>query len=309
MKNARSVHRSADLTVRGTGRHLLCGHRCRGSWSGFTTPIWFMNIVTAVKVRGRELKTKFIAWGQRVQAKAIKSPPGNSLPIIDLAYRLGYDGIELDVTLSKDGELVLMHDSTIDKSTWGSGKVNQMTVSQLRSVQLRDEWDGRPTYISTFEEALRVNGARGYVMVDLRILNDKSLSALHGAINDADFDNEKLLFLAYNRDAGLRLTAAFPDSLVMLKAPINLKPPELTVDFIYQSDGLGSIIVPTVAYPEVTLDFVKAARDRNQKIGVYLHHQGMTTLRPLLEMGVDFITSMNPAVIDQARKEMRAARG
>ena len=42
--------------------------------------------------------------------------PENTLAAFDLAQRLGADGIELDVQLTKDGEVVVIHDETIDRT-------------------------------------------------------------------------------------------------------------------------------------------------------------------------------------------------
>ena len=48
--------------------------------------------------------------------------PENTLPAFELAARQGADGIELDVHLSKDGELVVIHDETLDRTTNGHGR-------------------------------------------------------------------------------------------------------------------------------------------------------------------------------------------
>lgn len=47
--------------------------------------------------------------------------PENTLAAFDLAQRLGADGIELDVQLTKDGEVVVIHDETIDRTVTGKG--------------------------------------------------------------------------------------------------------------------------------------------------------------------------------------------
>lgn len=59
------------------------------------------------------------------------------------------DGIELDVQLTRDGRLVVIHDETVDRTTNGSGFVKDMTLRQLRL--LRTESGER---IPTLEEVL-----------------------------------------------------------------------------------------------------------------------------------------------------------
>lgn len=63
--------------------------------------------------------------------------PENSLIGFVKAAELGIEGIELDVHLTKDGEVVVMHDETIDRMTNGSGLISEMTLAELRSYRLK----------------------------------------------------------------------------------------------------------------------------------------------------------------------------
>ena len=58
--------------------------------------------------------------------------PENTLEAFQLAMAMGADGVELDVHLSSDGQLVVIHDETVDRTTDGSGFVNAMTLKQLK---------------------------------------------------------------------------------------------------------------------------------------------------------------------------------
>ena len=58
-------------------------------------------------------------------AKALK--PENTLDAISTAFGCHADMVEVDVRLSKDGALVLMHDETVDRTTKGSGKVEDLS--------------------------------------------------------------------------------------------------------------------------------------------------------------------------------------
>lgn len=57
--------------------------------------------------------------------------PENSMQAFEKAIEMGADGIELDVQLTKDGELVIIHDVTIDRVSDGSGWVRDMTYAKL----------------------------------------------------------------------------------------------------------------------------------------------------------------------------------
>jgi glycerophosphoryl diester phosphodiesterase len=64
--------------------------------------------------------------------------PENSLLAFRNAVALGADFIEFDVHLSRDGEAVVIHDPTLDRTTSGSGPVRDRTVAELRAVRLKD---------------------------------------------------------------------------------------------------------------------------------------------------------------------------
>ena len=58
--------------------------------------------------------------------------PENTMPAFELALEVGSGGIELDVHLTKDGEVVVIHDHTLDRTTDGKGPVESFTMAELR---------------------------------------------------------------------------------------------------------------------------------------------------------------------------------
>ncbi|MDX2823647.1 glycerophosphodiester phosphodiesterase [Streptomyces ipomoeae] len=75
--------------------------------------------------------------------------PENTLRSFVAADRAGLDVIELDLHLSKDGELVVMHDADVDRTTDGTGPIAHKTLAELRALDA-----GRGERIPTFEEVL-----------------------------------------------------------------------------------------------------------------------------------------------------------
>jgi glycerophosphoryl diester phosphodiesterase len=67
-------------------------------------------------------------------AKALA--PENTLAAISAAARCRADRVEVDVRLSKDGALVLMHDDTVDRTSNGNGKVENLTLDQLKALNI-----------------------------------------------------------------------------------------------------------------------------------------------------------------------------
>jgi len=68
--------------------------------------------------------------------------PENSLLAFRNSVALGADFLELDVHLSRDGEVVVIHDATLDRTTSGAGPVTDRTLAELRAVGLRDKSGG-----------------------------------------------------------------------------------------------------------------------------------------------------------------------
>jgi glycerophosphoryl diester phosphodiesterase len=75
--------------------------------------------------------------------------PENTLRSFVAAEQAGLDVIELDLHLSKDGALVVMHDPDVDRTTGGSGAIADQTLSELRTLDA-----GRGERVPVFEEVL-----------------------------------------------------------------------------------------------------------------------------------------------------------
>ncbi|MGE8361102.1 glycerophosphodiester phosphodiesterase [Pseudomonas sp.] len=90
--------------------------------------------------------------------------PENSLFAFERATALGVDMLEMDLHLSADGELVVIHDSTLDRTTNGQGPVAALDLDQLQALDAGYRWtaDGGQSYpyrgqgvrIPTFDEVL-----------------------------------------------------------------------------------------------------------------------------------------------------------
>ncbi|MRI01219.1 glycerophosphodiester phosphodiesterase [Kriegella sp. EG-1] len=95
----------------------------------------------------------------------------NSIAATKQAIKIGVDVIEVDVKTTKDGHLILMHDSSIDRTTTGKGKVEELTLAEIRRHKLKTQ-NGKISKetIPTFEEFLKVT--KGKIMVDIDMKTD-----------------------------------------------------------------------------------------------------------------------------------------
>ena len=87
----------------------------------------------------------------------------NSLSAFKAAVDAGY-GIELDVRLTSDGELVVFHDDTLERVTDREGRVDSYTAKELSKIKLCDTGDGIPT----FREVLELVDGKVPLLVELK---------------------------------------------------------------------------------------------------------------------------------------------
>src|SRR3954466_14143503 len=92
--------------------------------------------------------------------------PENSLLAFRNALALPAEQLELDVHLSADGEAVVMHDHTLDRTTDGSGPVRAKTMDELRRVRLRGTGgEGVPSLVGA---AVRVRDAGKALRLEIK---------------------------------------------------------------------------------------------------------------------------------------------
>src|SRR5918998_1323473 len=73
--------------------------------------------------------------------------PENTIEAFRLAVEAGAGGLELDVHVTRDGHIVVIHDATVDRTTNGTGAVSEMTLEELRRLDAGHNFspDGGPT--------------------------------------------------------------------------------------------------------------------------------------------------------------------
>lgn len=143
--------------------------------STITESVFSKTIVVAMSndVSGRiSLKEKLSTLNGKIMVcahRAIEAGyPENALSAIQNAINLGIEMVELDIRETKDGELVLMHDATITRTTSGTGNVNSYTLQEIKQFNLKKA-DGSLTTenIPTLKEVFDL--ARGKIYINLDI--------------------------------------------------------------------------------------------------------------------------------------------
>lgn len=90
----------------------------------------------------------------------------NSIEAIENAIAMGVDIVEIDLARTKDGHLILMHDDKVDRTTTGKGLVEELTLEEIKQLNLRNGCNIKTIYkVPTLEEALLT--AKGRIMLNL----------------------------------------------------------------------------------------------------------------------------------------------
>jgi len=112
--------------------------------------------------------------------------PENTLASARQAIRAGADGSECDVYRSKDGAIVLMHDPTVNRTTNGKGKITELTLARLKSLDA-GAWKGKKfagERIPTLDELLAVHKGTGcapVVEIKMKGIEQPVIEAIHRA--------------------------------------------------------------------------------------------------------------------------------
>lgn len=99
--------------------------------------------------------------------------PENTLAAFELALEQGADAIELDVKLSADGQVVVIHDATVDRTTGTHGRVRDLSLAQLRALNAGSFFASRfsTEKIPMLEEVFEAVGRRTFINVELTNYN------------------------------------------------------------------------------------------------------------------------------------------
>jgi glycerophosphoryl diester phosphodiesterase len=221
--------------------------------------------------------------------------PENTMTSFQKGADMGVDAVETDVQLSKDGEVVLIHDHTVDRTTDGRGFVKDMTLAELKGLDAGSWYD--PKYagerIPTLTELLA--WAKDRVGVALEIKN--------GPIYYPGIA-EKTVRLVRQHGMERQVILISFDHLVLREA--KQIAPEIATGILYVGGladpvaaaraALADSLNPHWAY--VTPELVRAAHAAGLAISPW-NPDDPATLRMLSDMGVDSAGSDYPERFEQ----------
>jgi glycerophosphoryl diester phosphodiesterase len=137
--------------------------------------------------------------------------PENTLEAFELAARQGAHGVELDVQLSRDGELVVAHDETVERVSDGTGRLLDHSLSELKSLRFNKTHPEYPNArIPTLREVFELLAPTGlHVNVELKnsLIDYPGLESSCVELAARMGMTERVLYSSFNHHSLLRLKA------------------------------------------------------------------------------------------------------
>lgn len=242
--------------------------------------------------------------------------PENTLPAFALGLKGGAGGIETDVHLSRDGELAVIHDPTLDRTTDGGGEVGERDYPQLLALDAG--------YYFTLDGATFPYRGAGARIPSLREVYETFPGVFVNAEikSSAPGTEERLLAEILAAGAGERtlVASARHEGIVRFRrlsggrVATSASRLEILVFYLAAKFGLWRFIRPDYAALQVpvrlgnlevvTPGFLQAARSVGVRVDVWTVND-RAEMRRMLDLGVDVVMTDRPAELAEVLRERR----
>lgn len=234
---------------------------------------------------------------------ASAAAPENTLAAFRAALELGADGVELDVQLSRDGEVVVCHNTTVDQTTDGHGPLRDMTLAELRTLDA-GSWFG-PEFagerIPTLQEVFDLIGNRALLNVEMKTVGLRSdgLEARVAEVIATNSLHRQVIVSSGNPLALWRLRCIDPRILLgLLHAPY--------LPLFLRRAWLRPLVRPEALHPHYTMvdaGYMRWAQGCSVNVWTV---DGPAEMRRLIGLGVKAIITNHPDVLAEMLGKGRA---
>src|ERR671921_277124 len=240
---------------------------------------------------------------------ASKMAPENTMEAFRLGIEAGAGGLELDVHLTRDGRVVVIHDPTVDRTTGGTGAVAEMTLDELRALDAGHRFNpddgadfpyrGRNVRVPTLAEVLRV--FPGVVVnIDMKADRPAIEASVLRVLREAGAGGRALV-VSSRYSAVRRFRKISGGSIATGASRL-----EVGVFYLFSRLRLEWLLRPAYdalqvppkhrGIPLVTRRFIDAAHARGVRVDAWTI-SGVDEMHRLLDLGVDVIITDRPATL------------
>ena len=233
---------------------------------------------------------------------ASRFAPENTLAAFQKAVNCGAPAIELDAKLTGDGQIVVIHDMTVNRTTNGKGAVRAMSLAALQELDAGGWFS--PLYqkerIPTLKEVLETFGKKLYVNIELTnyASTDDALPEMAVELVQRMGLMDEVIFSSFVAKNLMRVRAAAPEAMLGYLYPSGLMG--------WLATNLGSRrLLLQAAHPNadmVNQKFIERQHALNRRVHVWTVND-REQMENLFKQGVDGIFTDDPALALQARSE------
>lgn len=207
----------------------------------------------------------------------------NTLESISLALEMGVDGIEIDVHLCTTGELVVIHDFTLDRTTNGEGEVAKKSYKLLKDLLVEGKYE-----IPSLQEVLDIIEGKCFINIELKGLNTAKATCdiISKYINERNWKYSDFIVSSFQKNELFEVLKIDPEIHIGV----------LSKASVTEAVELGKLLKAKAIHPSVgiiTRDNVKRCREMGFEVNVWTVNDPEAIQR-MQEFGVDGIISDYP---------------
>jgi len=228
--------------------------------------------------------------------------PENTMEAFELAVEQHADGFEIDIHITKDGEIVVIHDDTIDRTSNGTGHVTELTLAELQQFNYNVGFEANyPTaHIPTLAQVLElVKKHQLYLNIEIKNIMDSSnkYDGLNFAAAELVLEyevEEQVIFSSFNHNSMRELKERFP----------NIKTALLHFSKLHEGEHYAKTAGADALHPLFSM-IDKESIMESQAAGIQINAwtvNGRLDLEHMLKLGVDAVITDYPDVAYKIRE-------
>ncbi len=218
--------------------------------------------------------------------------PENTLAAIREAILIGADMAEIDVTLSSDGEIVVIHDETLDRTTSGTGEVSRFTLSELQAMDA-GSWFSQQfagERIPTLEEVLET--VDGEILLNIEIKSEAVERGIAADVVAAVLKSGMIDQIVISSFSPMALERVRSESSDVVTAVLYNSKVHAGLDAVDIVEGLGASVF-NIKRTRLTSTMIKRCRENNIPVGIYTVNK-KRHMRKLSKKGVAAVFTDHP---------------
>ena len=226
--------------------------------------------------------------------------PENTLAANNLAFQQKADGVEVDVRLTKDKQLVCMHDKSAFRTAGKRNLIKESTLNQLKSLDVGkwkgEKWSGEA--IPSLHEVLSEMPLDKKIFIDVKE-GIETIDPLIEDIQKNKLDPKYISIISFHQEVVKRVKQAMEsltvNFLIAFSSPKEFLDEEVLLKLLeFNLDGVGA-----ENHSRLSRNFVELISEKNKKVHVWTVDD-INQAKKYKEMGLSSITTNVPGLIKSA---------